>query len=140
MHPAPRSSYDSDVDFSVLALQDPDFKTQFNYILWIQDLLDTTSTSYDDRYDPDREVVGLDMFVPFLLQIYDGIILVQNIDEKNLSYARQNILANNLKSRIRPLLTKPNDPLIPLDALGLEKYIPPFLSQSLSAQNIFSIP
>ncbi|KAI4210523.1 MAG: hypothetical protein LQ349_009472, partial [Xanthoria aureola] len=44
-----------------------------------------------------------------------------DIDEKNLSYARQNILANNLKSRIRPLLTDPNDPLIPLDALDLDR-------------------
>ncbi len=44
-----------------------------------------------------------------------------DIDEKNLSYARQNILASNLKSRIRPLLTDSNDPLIPLDALGLDR-------------------
>ncbi|KAL8846883.1 MAG: hypothetical protein Q9221_008049 [Calogaya cf. arnoldii] len=87
MHPAPRTIYDQDVDFSILALQDSDFKTQSQI----------------------------------------------DIDEKNLSYARQNILANNLKSRIRPLHTKPNDPLIPLDALGLENITfticnPPFYS------------
>ncbi|KAL8669648.1 MAG: hypothetical protein Q9168_005774 [Polycauliona sp. 1 TL-2023] len=56
-----------------------------------------------------------------------------DIDEKNLSYARQNILANNLKSRIRPLLTNPSDPLIPLDALCLDNIDfticnPPFYS------------
>ena len=44
-----------------------------------------------------------------------------DIDEKNMSFAKRNILQNNLKSRIRPLLTKPNDPLIPLDAFGLER-------------------
>ncbi|KAL8640439.1 MAG: hypothetical protein Q9228_002651, partial [Teloschistes exilis] len=33
---------------------------RLNYILWIQDLLDTTSEGYNDRYDEKREVVGLD--------------------------------------------------------------------------------
>ena len=37
--------------------------SRFNYILWLQDLLDTTSDDYRDKYDPDREVVGLDMWV-----------------------------------------------------------------------------
>lgn len=44
-------------------------RTSFNYILWVQDLLDTT-TSDDDYYrasgyDEEREVVGLDMYVWF---------------------------------------------------------------------------
>jgi len=34
---------------------------RFNYVRWIQDLLDTTSPSFNDRYDPDRQVLGLDM-------------------------------------------------------------------------------
>lgn len=42
------------------------------------------------------------------------------IDEKNFRYAKQNILQNNFQSRIHPLLTKPTDSLIPLDALNLE--------------------
>lgn len=42
------------------------------------------------------------------------------IDEKNFWYAKQNILQNNFQSRIHPLLTKPTDSLIPLDALNLE--------------------
>ena len=42
-----------------------------------------------------------------------------DIDGKNMTYAMRNILQNNLKPRIRPLQTKPNDPLIPLDAFGL---------------------
>ncbi|KAL8780540.1 MAG: hypothetical protein Q9213_006436 [Squamulea squamosa] len=198
MHPAPRTIYDKDVDFTLLALHDADFKShlksngqldfsdpaavKFNYILWIQDLLDTTNESYDDRYDPNREVVGLDMFVtlPLCLNIslnHDVDLYHLNmafkpnhgcaqrerwrfvvtgtknsqyypqappdkpkrmtknidIDDKNLSHARQNILANNLKSRIRPLLTKPEDSLIPLDALGLNSITfticnPPFYS------------
>jgi 23S rRNA (adenine1618-N6)-methyltransferase len=35
--------------------------SRFNYILWLQDLLDTTGDDYRDKYDPEREVVGLDM-------------------------------------------------------------------------------
>ncbi|KAL8996206.1 MAG: hypothetical protein Q9169_004228 [Polycauliona sp. 2 TL-2023] len=63
---------------------------------------------------------------PDLMQITD-------IDEKNLSYARQNIQANHLESRIRPLLTSSSDPLIPLDALCLDNITfticnPPFYS------------
>lgn len=41
---------------------DVDYATRFNYILWLQDLLDTTSDDYRDKYDPDREVVGVDMW------------------------------------------------------------------------------
>lgn len=36
---------------------------RLNYILWIQDLLDSTSSDYRDDYDPDRDVTGLDMYV-----------------------------------------------------------------------------
>lgn len=35
--------------------------SRLNYILWVQDLLDTTGREYRDEYDPDREVQGLDM-------------------------------------------------------------------------------
>jgi 23S rRNA (adenine1618-N6)-methyltransferase len=36
---------------------------RLNYILWLQDLLDSTSPDYRDGYDPDRDVTGLDMYV-----------------------------------------------------------------------------
>lgn len=41
----------------------PPVPNRLNYILWIQDLLDTTSDTYTDCYDPDRKVTGLDMCV-----------------------------------------------------------------------------
>ena len=44
-----------------------------------------------------------------------------DIDEKSLQYAKQNIIRNDLKPRIRPLLASPEDPLIPLERLGLEE-------------------
>lgn len=36
---------------------------RLNYILWVQDLLDTTSDEYLDQYDPNRDVIGMDMYV-----------------------------------------------------------------------------
>lgn len=38
-----------------------DIDERFNYVVWIQDLLDATSDSYEDRYDAERTVTGLDM-------------------------------------------------------------------------------
>ena len=46
-----------------------------------------------------------------------------DIDEKNLDFAKRNILANGLQSRIRPILTKPDEPFIPLDKLNLERRV-----------------
>ena len=36
---------------------------RLNYILWIQDLIDSTAGGLNDGYDRGREVVGLDMYV-----------------------------------------------------------------------------
>lgn len=43
-----------------------------------------------------------------------------DIDEKSLGYAKKNVQANGLESRIRLLKRKPEDPLIPLEELGLD--------------------
>ena len=50
---------------------------------------------------------------------------IADVDTKNVEYAKRNIVSNNLKHRIRPLQTVADEPLIPLDKLGLEKYSPP---------------
>lgn len=34
---------------------------RLNYILWLQDLIDCTGGDYPDKFDADRDVVGLDM-------------------------------------------------------------------------------
>ncbi|MCJ1223790.1 hypothetical protein MMC12_000433 [Toensbergia leucococca] len=170
---APDHLYSNDIDFSVLALQDPEFNkhvkfngqldfsnpeavqqltksllkrdfrlnielpcdrlcppvpNRFNYILWIQGLLDTTADTYTECFDPNREVVGLDIgtgasCIYALLgcsQRPAWKFAVTDIDDKNMQYARRNIIHNNLKSRIRPLQTTTKSPLIPLDALGIE--------------------
>jgi hypothetical protein len=36
---------------------------RLNYILWLQDLIDTTAGGLHEGYDKGREVVGLDMYV-----------------------------------------------------------------------------
>ena len=62
--------------------------------------------------------IAIFLLIQWLLYFVDQVL---DTDEKNMTYAKRNILQNNLQSRIRPLLTKPNDQLIPIDAFSLEK-------------------
>lgn len=34
---------------------------RFNYVLFVQRLLDSTQDNYNDAYDPNRKVIGIDM-------------------------------------------------------------------------------
>jgi 23S rRNA (adenine1618-N6)-methyltransferase len=55
-----------DLDLSIELPEDrlcPPVPNRFNYVLWIQDLLDSTSDDFREKYDPTREIVGLDMSV-----------------------------------------------------------------------------
>jgi 23S rRNA (adenine1618-N6)-methyltransferase len=55
-----------DLDLSIELPEDrlcPPVPNRFNYVLWIQDLLDSTSDDFRERYDPTRKVIGLDMSV-----------------------------------------------------------------------------
>jgi len=38
---------------------------RLNYVLWIQDLLDSTGNPENDEFEPTREVVGLDVYAVF---------------------------------------------------------------------------
>lgn len=42
-----------------------DSSPRLNYILWLQDLIDATSGGRRDGYDPEREVIGLDVYISF---------------------------------------------------------------------------
>jgi len=44
----------------------PPVPNRFNYVLWVQDLLDSTADDFRESYDPLREVVGLDMSVDLI--------------------------------------------------------------------------
>ncbi|KAM5470311.1 putative 23S rRNA (adenine(1618)-N(6))-methyltransferase [Microsporum ferrugineum] len=101
----------------------PPVPNRLNYILWLQDLIDCTNDDYFDRFDPDRDVVGLDIgtgsscIYPLLgaARRTRWKFVATDIDEKNLIYARENVLRNNLQSRIQVVESTPDGPLIPLD-------------------------
>jgi len=107
----------------------PPVPNRLNYILWIQSLLDTTTESYQDVYDAEREVLGLDIGTGASC-IYPLIGCSQrpnwrfagtDVDEKSLQFARQNVQANGLQNRIKLLQTQPSDPLLPLDKMNFKK-------------------
>ncbi|KAI7619211.1 siroheme synthase middle domains-like protein [Hortaea werneckii] len=106
----------------------PPVPVRWNYIRWIQELLDTTSETYSDRYDPEREVKGLDIGVGASC-IY-GLLACKtrprwlmagiDIDAHSLKHARVNIETNKLADRIHLVQTDPDDPLIPLKQMQCE--------------------
>lgn len=53
-----------------------------------------------------------------------NITCIADIDDKSLQFARLNVEANALKTRIKLLQTQSDGPLLPLDAMGFEKYAP----------------
>ncbi|KAH6857001.1 hypothetical protein B0I37DRAFT_301108 [Chaetomium sp. MPI-CAGE-AT-0009] len=100
----------------------PPVPNRHNYILWLKDLMDTTS--YEQ---PGRALCGLDVgtgascIYPLLgtaQRRWDFV--ATDIDTKNLSYAKKNIQINGLGDRVRLLERKPDDPLIPLDETGIQ--------------------
>ncbi|KZF23351.1 DUF890 domain protein [Xylona heveae TC161] len=107
----------------------PPVPNRFNYILWLQDLIDTTSDSFSDKYEPARKVFGLDIgtgascIYPLLgcTQRSNWNFAGTDIDEESLKYARKNVAANELDQRITLFKSDRNGPLIPLDLLKLER-------------------
>ncbi|PTB67620.1 hypothetical protein BBK36DRAFT_1115822 [Trichoderma citrinoviride] len=137
-----RNLYTKAPDFKAIALVDPDFAAVFNsvkgreldfndpksvanrhnYILWLKDLLDTTS--YDE---PGGKAVGLDIgtgascIYPLLGCVQrPWSFIATDIDDKSLEWARKNIKLNGLESRIQVIGRKLDDALIPLDDIKLD--------------------
>ncbi|EHK24350.1 uncharacterized protein TRIVIDRAFT_29905 [Trichoderma virens Gv29-8] len=133
-----RNLYTKAPDFKAIALLDPDFATVFgrdlnfndpkavanrhNYILWLKDLLDTTS--YDE---PGRKVVGLDIgtgascIYPLLgCAQRPWSFVATDIDDKSLEWAKKNVKLNDLDGRIQLIGRKPDDALIPLEDLKMD--------------------
>ncbi|RFN53674.1 23s rrna (-n6)-methyltransferase [Fusarium flagelliforme] len=97
----------------------PPVTNRHNYILWLKNLLD--SSSYEKN---DRNVVGLDIgtgascIYPLLgCRERDWNFIATDIDSKSLEYARRNVALNNLDQRIKVVERKPTDNIIPLDDL-----------------------
>ncbi|KAL2825273.1 hypothetical protein BDW59DRAFT_146327 [Aspergillus cavernicola] len=120
----------------------PPVPNRLNYILWLQDLLDSTGDGYRDGYDPDRVVTGLDIGTG-CCSIYPllGVsmrpkwqFVATDIDEDNIRTSSFTVDANKLNSRIRVVKTTPSDDLFPLNTvLGVERLDltmcnPPFYS------------
>ncbi|KAL2761036.1 hypothetical protein ACRALDRAFT_1038023 [Sodiomyces alcalophilus JCM 7366] len=98
----------------------PPVPNRHNYILWLKDLLD--STSYDE---PGRKLTGLDIgtgascIYPLLgCTQRDWSFVATDIDAESLTYARNNVERNNLQHRIQILPRLATDPLLPLDAVA----------------------
>ncbi|TVY88996.1 U6 small nuclear RNA (adenine-(43)-N(6))-methyltransferase [Lachnellula willkommii] len=114
----------------------PPVPNRLNYLLWIQGLLDTTSDSYADTYDPEREVLGLDIgtgascIYPMLgcAQRPNWRFAGTDIDEKSMQFAKTNVQQNGLQNRIKLLQTQKSDPLLPLDIMNIDFSMcnPPF--------------
>ncbi|KAG7288245.1 hypothetical protein NEMBOFW57_007776 [Staphylotrichum longicolle] len=79
----------------------PPVPNRHNYILWLKDLMDTSSYG-----QPGRGLCGLDIGT--------------DIDVQNLSYAKENIRINGLEERIQLLERKTDDPLVPIDDAGIQ--------------------
>ncbi|PWY90662.1 DUF890 domain protein [Aspergillus heteromorphus CBS 117.55] len=102
---------------------------RLNYILWLQDLLDTTGDHYRDDYDPDREVLGLDVGTG-CCSIYPLLgcslrphwrFVATDIDDDNIQTARKTVSTNKLDSCIEILQTDPKDDLFPLSKLNVDR-------------------
>ncbi|GAO17345.1 hypothetical protein UVI_02038650 [Ustilaginoidea virens] len=119
-----RELYARPPDFKALSRLDPDFAAvpnRHNYILWLKDLLDTSSYS-----KPGRELTGLDIgtgascIYPLLGCVQrPWSFIATDIDDESLRFARNNVERNGLSGRIRLVARSPGDPLIPLDELGI---------------------
>ncbi|OLL25322.1 putative methyltransferase-like protein [Neolecta irregularis DAH-3] len=118
----------------------PPVPGRLDYILWIQDLVDSTDPSTDDfDYDLERDVSGLDIgagstcIYPILAcktrpkwKVYGT-----DIDEKSYNYAVANVERNHLESQIKLLFTLKETSLFPLlefkiDRLDFTMCNPPF--------------
>lgn len=106
----------------------PPVPVRWNYIRWIQDLLDTSSESYTDRYDASRHVVGLDIGVgasaiyPLLATATraEWRMFGTDVDAHSFEWAGRNVEANGLRKRVRLVRVREEGPLIPLETLGVE--------------------
>lgn len=129
----------------------PPIPNRWNYVSWIQGLLDSTSSKYTNKYEPDREVVGLDIGTG-ASGIYAMLCMksrpywtmcATDIDKTSFESAAANFAKNNLLSRTKMLQTTSNMSLIPLEALGTQQLDftlcnPPFFTDSTEMEKSLS--
>jgi 23S rRNA (adenine1618-N6)-methyltransferase len=107
----------------------PPVPNRWNYVSWIQSLIDSTSPTYTSHYDPDRKVTGLDIGTG-ASAIYTLLCLrtrpnwtmcCTDVDKKSFDSAARNLALNNMLTRTKMLQTMETNALIPLKFLGVEK-------------------
>ncbi|KAF2664076.1 hypothetical protein BT63DRAFT_460377 [Microthyrium microscopicum] len=107
----------------------PPVPGRYAYISWIQALLDTSHESFSDKFNPERQVLGIDVGIGSSC-IYPLLGTVArpswrfygtDIDQTNLDYAQKNISLNELGPRIRLLKTNELDRLFPLAKLNVQQ-------------------
>ncbi|KAL2142899.1 hypothetical protein VTI28DRAFT_607 [Corynascus sepedonium] len=98
----------------------PPVPNRHNYILWLKELMD--STSYEK---PGRKLCGVDVgtgascIYPLLgVTQRPWCFVATDIDAKSLSYAERNIRLNGLHDRIQLVSRSADDPLIPVTDMG----------------------
>lgn len=106
----------------------PPVPNRHNYILWLKNLVDSSAPSYAQAYEPERQVMGLDigtgasLIYPLLgcAQRPAWSFIATDVDARSLAYARRNVELNNLQSRVRVISRDITAPLVPLDELNVE--------------------
>ncbi|KAF2261290.1 hypothetical protein CC78DRAFT_535753 [Lojkania enalia] len=126
----------------------PPVPNRFNYVAWIQGLIDSTNPDYTDGYDPNREVVGLDIgtgasaiYTLLLLRMRSNwTMCATDVDKKSFDSAAHNLALNNMLTRTKMLQTIDTNDLIPIKYLGVEKLDfticnPPFFENEKDMHN-----
>jgi 23S rRNA (adenine1618-N6)-methyltransferase len=106
----------------------PPIPNRWNYVSWIQSLIDSTSPDYSSKYDPARKITGLDIGTGSSA-IYTMLCLksrpnwsmcATDIDKKSFESAARNLALNNLITRIKLLQTTELNAVIPIQGLGVD--------------------
>lgn len=106
----------------------PPVPNRWNYVAWIQGLVDSTSPDYSNKYDADRNVIGLDIgtgasaiyTILCLKSRPNWTMCATDVDKKSFESAARNIALNNLMTRTKLLQTNELNSIIPIAGLGVD--------------------
>lgn len=111
----------------------PPVPVRWNYVRWVQELVDTTSEDpFRESSDFERDVVGLDVGVGASC-IYGLLaartrerwrMLGTEIDGESIEWARGNVVRNGLEGRVKIVKVDPDgeeEGLVDLEGLGVER-------------------
>jgi 23S rRNA (adenine1618-N6)-methyltransferase len=106
----------------------PPIPNRWNYVSWIQGLVDSTAPDYSNTYDANRKVTGLDIgtgasaiYTMLCLQSRPNwTMCATDIDKKSFESAARNLALNNLMTRTKLLQTTELNALISLQGLGVD--------------------